>query len=148
MKTIVTTTVDGRSRVLKANEAPDHYWVNLWSVTAGQPLGSDDADVNSVFPPVSTGSAAWMIVSVPPVAEMKATLAKEGTEGIDADGFHLTGTVDFVVILDGPVELVLDDGSIIAEPGDLVVQRNTNHAWFNHGDKPIRLLALMMGLPE
>ena len=147
MKTIVTTTVDGRSRVLKADAVADHYWVNLWSVTAGQPLGADDADVNSVFPPVGTGSAAWMIVSVPPVEEMRATLAKEGTEGIDPDGFHLTGTVDFVVILDGPVELVLDDGSIVAEPGDLVVQRNTNHAWFNHGDKPIRLLALMMGLP-
>lgn len=148
MRTIVTTTVSGRSRVLKDTEVADHYWVNLWSVTGAEPLGADDADLNPAFPPKGAGSGAWMIVSVPPVAEMKATLAAQGTEGIDPDGFHLTGTVDFVVILDGPVELVLDDGSVTAQPGDLVVQRNTNHAWYNHGDKPIRLLAMMMGLPE
>ena len=41
----------------------------------------------------------------------------------------------------------MTEALFMAEPGDLVVQRNTNHAWFNHGDKPIRLLALMMGLP-
>lgn len=148
MRSIVTTTVDGRSRVLKAEELPDHYWVNLWAVSADAPLGADNADENAAFPPAGIGSANWTMVSVPPVEEMKATLAKEGTEGIDADGFHLTNTVDFVVILDGPVELVLDDESITVQPGDLVVQRNTNHAWFNHGDKPIRLLALMMGLPQ
>ena len=147
MRSIVTTTVSGRSRVLKAQELPDNYWVNLWSVTGDEPLGPDDADVNTVFPPKGTGSASWMIVSVPPGAEMQAKLA-EGVDGVDAEGFHLTGTVDFVVILDGEVTLALDDESIVIQPGDVVVQRNTNHAWFNHGDKPIRLLALMMGLPE
>ncbi len=146
MRTIVTTTVSGRSRVLKAEELPDNYWVNLWSVSAAAPLGEENAGGDTSFPQ-GAGSANWTIVSVPPVEEMRAHLA-QGVEGVDPDGFHLTNTVDFVVILDGPVELVLDDESVTVQPGDLVVQRNTNHAWYNRGDKPIRLLALMMGLPE
>ncbi len=145
MRTIVTTTVSGRSRVLKAEELPGDYWVNLWSVSADAPLGDETAQGDTSFPQ-GASSASWNIVSVPPVEEMRAHLA-QGVDGVDADGFHLTNTVDFVVILDGPVELVLDDEKIMVQPGDLVVQRNTNHAWFNHGDKPIRLLALMMGLP-
>lgn len=146
MRTIVTTTISGRSRVLKAEELPDNYWVNLWSVSAAAPLGEENAGGDTSFPQ-GAGSANWTIVSVPPVEEMRAHLA-QGVEGVDPDGFHLTNTVDFVVILDGPVELVLDDESVTVQPGDLVVQRNTNHAWYNRGDKPIRLLALMMGLPE
>ena len=36
-------------------------------------------------------------------------------------------------------------GSVIVEPGDCVIQRGTNHAWRNHGDAPIRLIAFMIG---
>jgi mannose-6-phosphate isomerase-like protein (cupin superfamily) len=147
MRAIVTTTVSGRSRLLKAEDVADHYWVNLWSVSADQPLGAEDPAAAPAWPPRGVGSASWMVVSVPPVEEMKAALAA-GVDGVDPEGFHLTDTVDFVVILDGEVTLVLDDESVVVQPGDLVVQRNTNHAWLNHGDKPIRLLALMMGLPE
>jgi quercetin dioxygenase-like cupin family protein len=50
-----------------------------------------------------------------------------------------------VLVLDGPVELVLDDESVIVEPGDCVIQRGTNHAWRNHGDGPVRLVTFMIG---
>jgi len=49
-------------------------------------------------------------------------------------------------VLDGPVELVLDEGAVVVQPGDWVVQRGTRHAWRNHGTAPIRLLAVMMGI--
>jgi len=49
-------------------------------------------------------------------------------------------------ILDGDVTLELDDEKVLLHPGDCVVQRNTNHAWRNHGTAPIRLLAVMVAL--
>ena len=73
-------------------------------------------------------------------------LAANNVPGVDADGFHQTDTVDYVFILDGDVTLELDDSSVVLHPGDCVVQRATNHAWRNHGDTPIRLLAVMVAL--
>ena len=78
---------------------------------------------------------------------MRAALATARNADVDAEGFHRTPTIDYVVVLDGPVELVLDDDSVVVQPGDCVVQRGTNHAWRNHGDTPVRLLAVMVGLP-
>jgi uncharacterized cupin superfamily protein len=86
------------------------------------------------------------LVSLPPDAVMRAALASGSVEGVDPEGFHRTNTVDYVFVLDGPVELVLDEGSVVVAPGDCVVQRATNHAWRNHGDAPIRLLTFMVGL--
>lgn len=91
---------------------------------------------------------SWFrIAHLPPHAEMQAMLAQVSSGDIDADGFHTTNSIDYVLVLDGPVELLLDDGSVIVEPGDCVVQRGTNHAWRNHGDKPIRLIAVLIGTP-
>ena len=42
-------------------------------------------------------------------------------------------------------ELELDDGSTVLQPGDCVVQRETNHAWRNHNDHPVRLLVVVVG---
>ena len=71
---------------------------------------------------------------------------QQAVNEVDSEGFHRTPTVDYVYVLDGPVELVLDDTSVVVEPGDCVVQRGTNHAWRNHGTEPIRLLAVMIGV--
>jgi quercetin dioxygenase-like cupin family protein len=76
---------------------------------------------------------------------VRAHLAARAHPEVDAEGFHRTRTVDHVLVLDGPVELVLDDESVIVEPGDCVIQRGTNHAWRNHGDAPIRLVTFMIG---
>ena len=78
---------------------------------------------------------------------MREHLAR-GVPGVDKDGFHTTATIDYLVILDGPVTLALDDGEVDLQPGDLVVQRATRHAWYNRTDKPIRMLALAVGVPE
>ena len=38
-------------------------------------------------------------------------------------------------------------GEVVLHPGDCVVQRATNHAWHNYNDTPVRLLAVLLGLP-
>jgi Cupin domain len=42
---------------------------------------------------------------------------------------HYTDTVDLDVILDGDIELVLDDGPHRLEPGDTAVIQGVDHAW-------------------
>jgi uncharacterized cupin superfamily protein len=47
-----------------------------------------------------------------------------------------TRTLDFCLILEGEVTLVLDTGEVQLAAGDTVVQRGTNHAWSNRSHRP------------
>ena len=58
---------------------------------------------------------------------------------------HRTETVDYGIVLDGDVLLVLDDGSETAlSTGDVVVQRGTDHAWVNPADEPARMAFVLV----
>ena len=52
---------------------------------------------------------------------------------------HRTRTVDYVVVLEGEIDLLLDDRDIHLAAGDVVVQQGTNHAWINRGNAVCRL---------
>jgi mannose-6-phosphate isomerase-like protein (cupin superfamily) len=44
---------------------------------------------------------------------------------------HRTRTLDYVVVIEGELVLILDDSEVTMKPGDVVVQRGTHHAWEN-----------------
>jgi mannose-6-phosphate isomerase-like protein (cupin superfamily) len=44
---------------------------------------------------------------------------------------HRTRTLDYVVVIEGEIALILDDSETIVRQGDVVVQRGTLHAWEN-----------------
>ena len=46
-----------------------------------------------------------------------------------------TRTLDFCLVLDGEIVLVLDRQEVHLRAGDTVVQRGTNHAWANRSDR-------------
>jgi uncharacterized cupin superfamily protein len=45
-------------------------------------------------------------------------------------------TLDFCLVIDGEITLVLDTEEVHLKTGDTVVQRGTNHAWHNRSDRP------------
>jgi len=52
---------------------------------------------------------------------------------------HRTQTLDYVVVIEGEVVLVLEDGEVVLRQSDVVVQRGTNHAWENRSEELARL---------
>jgi uncharacterized cupin superfamily protein len=44
---------------------------------------------------------------------------------------HRTRTLDYVVVIEGELVLILDDSEVVLGAGDVVVQRGTDHAWEN-----------------
>ncbi len=52
---------------------------------------------------------------------------------------HRTKTLDYVVVIEGEVVLILDDTEVTLKKSDVVVQRGTDHAWENRSDRPARL---------
>jgi quercetin dioxygenase-like cupin family protein len=50
-------------------------------------------------------------------------------------GMHKTDTVDYAIVLTGEIWALLDDDETLLRAGDTLVQRGTNHAWSNRGDR-------------
>ena len=58
---------------------------------------------------------------------------------------HKTNSVDYGIVLWGEIEMHLDSGETTRlKPGDIVVQRGTNHAWANVGTAPARMAFVLI----
>ena len=57
---------------------------------------------------------------------------------------HRTRTVDYAIVLDGEIDMLLDDSEIHVKAGDVLVQQATNHAWVNNGTKPCRIAFILI----
>lgn len=110
----------------------------------------DAADLESWLPssapylePPRGGSRCSRVV-LPRWKDMAADVAAGAIPGLDPDGFHRTQTIDHILMLEGEVDLVLDDERTTVRPGDVVIQRNTNHAWQNMGESPAIFWGVMV----
>jgi quercetin dioxygenase-like cupin family protein len=57
---------------------------------------------------------------------------------------HRTETLDYAVILEGELTMLLDEGEVTLKTGDVLIQRGTNHAWVNRSDKVCRILFVLI----
>jgi len=48
------------------------------------------------------------------------------------------------IVLDGEITLIVDDGEATLYPGDICIQRGTNHGWINCGKKPCRIAFILI----
>jgi mannose-6-phosphate isomerase-like protein (cupin superfamily) len=152
---VVTGEVDGRSRVIRDDHVSGNLWTELWAIKSDDPMAET--------PPIPVGVhtpgpelLCWRMFDIPTDAQIRAATQREaGTDvsfeagaatfsQVGDDLFHKTETVDLVFMLEGDITLKHDDGEISLEPGDCIVQRGANHAWRNKGDKPGKLLVVMI----
>ena len=57
---------------------------------------------------------------------------------------HRTDTVDYGIVLSGELTAIFENGETLLYPGDVIVQRGTNHAWENRSDAPTRIAFVNM----
>lgn len=57
---------------------------------------------------------------------------------------HLTGTIDYIIVLEGEVTLLLDEDEVDLKPFDTVIQRGTNHAWVSKNGQSALLAAILV----
>jgi mannose-6-phosphate isomerase-like protein (cupin superfamily) len=57
---------------------------------------------------------------------------------------HRTRTIDYALVLDGEIDMLLDDSEVHVKAGDMLVQQGTNHAWVNNGTKPCRIAFILI----
>lgn len=56
---------------------------------------------------------------------------------------HETHSIDVICLLRGEASLILEDGETRLTPGQVVIQRGTNHAWTAHGGPALFLAVLI-----
>ena len=57
---------------------------------------------------------------------------------------HRTETIDYIVMLEGEIDMLLDDSEVHVKAGDVLVQQATNHAWVNNSGKPCRIAFILI----
>jgi quercetin dioxygenase-like cupin family protein len=61
---------------------------------------------------------------------------------------HKTDTVDYVFVMSGEMDMVLEKETVHLRPGDVIVQRGTLHNWVNNGTQTCRIAAVLIdGVP-
>lgn len=109
-----------------------------------------------VAPP--DGGSVLRIVDFPPEAKGadkidNAAMKKE--MGLDHGGkparhpfMHRTRSIDYAIVLDGEIDMLLDDSEVHLQAGDVLIQLGTNHAWVNNSDKPCRIAFVLIDAKE
>lgn len=112
------------------------------------------ASVETLTPkPIATGDADFELVWTTPTVPADLNAGNDGLSdaGITLKGgsvirivdllpgcespMHRSFSIDYGIFLEGECELELDGGEVVAlVPGDIVVQRGTNHLWRNRSD--------------
>lgn len=70
--------------------------------------------------------------------------ASTSAEGAPHPLMHRTQTVDYGIVLEGEITLILDRGETVIRPGDIVIQNGTNHAWANRSGQVCRMAFILI----
>ncbi|MFM1950404.1 MAG: hypothetical protein RL418_91 [Actinomycetota bacterium] len=57
---------------------------------------------------------------------------------------HRTESIDYGIVLEGEIYLVLDDSEVLLRAGDVCIQRGTDHAWANRSDRVCRVAFILV----
>lgn len=60
-------------------------------------------------------------------------------------GMHRTRSIDYAIVMEGEIDMLVDEGEVHLRAGDVLVQQGTNHAWVNRGDKPCVVAFILIG---
>jgi quercetin dioxygenase-like cupin family protein len=136
----IVTGHDGAGRAVVVSDAPIKgrvlpngaaTFAVIWK-TVSHPVDNDDAKDRAAEPVglVQPGGSVLRVVDMPPGSRSP---------------MHRTNSLDYGIVLAGPVDLELDDGATTTvNAGEIVVQRGTIHAWVNRGAATARVAFILI----
>lgn len=95
----------------------------------------EDARIREVTPEIARASFALLGAE---------ETAKFHGRGSPHPFMHRTETIDYGLVLDGEISLVLEGGETLVRAGDVIVQRGTNHAWANRSGRNCRMAFILI----
>jgi len=151
-------------RVRRIGGAHGPWFYEVWNTRAtpapiDRASGEPDEDGIVLAPP--RGGTRIRVMDIPPeddsfddmtVEDARAHFAEIGAAGaasFTGEGsrhafMHRTETIDYGIVLDGEITLIMDEGEAVVRAGDVVVQRGTNHGWANRSGRNCRIAFVLI----
>lgn len=120
----------------------------------------EPAEAGLILPPPPNGTRIRVLDIPPETEDFKTIDEDEAREHFAALGMaeastnsagaaphpfmHRTQSIDYGIILEGELVLIVDKGETVCRAGDIVVQRGTNHAWSNRTDSNCRVAFILI----
>lgn len=148
--------------VTRPAHQPGLAFFELWN-TRGSPSPvsarePEPADLHRDTAPPRQGTVI-RIVDIPPEGAKGPEFDKETARALSAQVglaenaehtipgrhplMHRTESIDYGIVLEGQIVLLLDEAEVVLGAGDVVVQRGTIHAWTNRTDTITRMLFIL-----
>ena len=138
-RVITGHNAQGKSYIITDDRITTGAFPSLYKTTGEAPLGPGPAAEPHTLMPTDApnlepalGGSSFHFVTLPP--------SKPGAK----PGWHRTMTLDYNILLGGEMVLMVDEGETKLRPGDVVIQRNTLHAWRNDTTAPVYWVAVLV----
>lgn len=137
-------TADGRSVIVQDGSVPhtrilpgarfDEVWATGAApvLLAPLPVAEPTSDAPAIGPAAPGGSVIRVIDFLP------------ASSGGQRSPMHRTRSIDYGIVLEGEVVLILSDSETKLRTGDVVIQRGTDHAWENRSDKVAKMVFVLI----
>ncbi len=129
---------------------------DLWRTDAGATVPvMSQPDLSDPSLNIAPGSTKFSIAQIQPTSQSEDAATPDeifgamDSEDVMVEGrhptMHATDSVDYAVVLEGELWLILDEEEVLVKAGDLVVQGGVTHTWENRTDGICLLLAVLVG---
>ena len=134
-------------------------WQTLETPALIQPQPREAEQSGLVLAPPPGGTRIRVIEFPPEADEIRKLTESEALEKFRSMGggqastsiqgaphplMHRTKTVDYAIVLEGEMTLIVDRGETTIRAGDIVIQNGTNHAWANRSGEICRMAFILI----
>ena len=147
--------------VFPLSSVPGTVFYELWNSSTSPAVLDNASDPSSKPLQLSPGPLGSVIrvVDIPPDSVQNAVSAEDAAAAFAEIGephagtgqansrhklMHRTETLDYGIVTEGEVWLVLDEEEVHLKRGDVVVQRGTHHAWSNRTEAMARMVFILL----
>jgi mannose-6-phosphate isomerase-like protein (cupin superfamily) len=131
----------------------------LWITdeTPADVSGSKDRAVRTIGVAPPANGSILRVVDFPPMSgDIKVDNAaftselglgkqqRGGGKHVNHPFMHRTKSIDYAIVLEGEIDMLLDDSEVHIKAGDVLVQQGTNHAWVNNSGKNCRICFVLI----
>jgi quercetin dioxygenase-like cupin family protein len=154
-------TEDGNTPNVKVRAAGGLTSTLVWvtNQTPAQLDSQEDPSLQDVGVAPPRGGSILRIVDFPPAKDSgpvdnSAMLKEMGLSQAEGappprhHSMHRTRSIDYALVLEGEIDMLLDDSEVHLKAGDVLIQKATNHAWVNNSSANCRIAFVLIDAEE
>ena len=96
---------------------------------------------------IEVGDRGNLDIGIPPTRDGSIFRVVDFPAGAKGE-MHRTRSVDYGIVIEGEIDMLLPEGEVHLHAGDVLVQQGTDHAWENRGRANCRIAFILIGAQD